>query len=288
MSELMQETSVPALPGVLEQALAECLERGEIELPVLPEVASEVITASMDESCDLRRLTALINRDQAMTGHLLRLSNSALYAPPTPIVSLQQALNRLGLKKIREIARIISCESKVFRVAGFDATVRELFRHSLAAAAYSQEIARHRRWNVEEGFLCGLLHDVGQPVLLQAIVDLSSRHGIEAEPEAILAASTRYHCQVGFELVRSWNLPSRMSEAIRFHHDPEGAECARQPAMMTCLADDLAYWSAGLMGLTREDLEAHRMVIPLNVYPDEMDRLLGLKDQIQGAVESVA
>lgn len=61
---------------------------------------------------------------------------------------------------------LISCRSKVFNVEGFKTDVRESFDLSLATAALSQEIARVRRLNVEDAFLCGLLHDIGRPVLL--------------------------------------------------------------------------------------------------------------------------
>ena len=63
------------------------------------------------------------------------------------------------MKKIREIALLVACQAKVFRVPGFDQQVRAIFKHCIAAAAFAQEIARMRRWNVEESFLCGLLHD---------------------------------------------------------------------------------------------------------------------------------
>ena len=39
-----------------------------------------------------------------------------------------------------------------------------------------------RRANVESAFLCGLLHEVGKPVLLQLIVDVARELG--GKPEA--------------------------------------------------------------------------------------------------------
>ena len=43
--------------------------------------------------------------------------------------------------------------------------------------AYAKEIARLRRSNVEGAFLCGLLHDIGKPVLLQTLVDIQRSFG---------------------------------------------------------------------------------------------------------------
>lgn len=288
MTEVEIDTPAALMPAALRQALEKLVESGGIELPVLPEVASQVLTSSMDVECDLRQLTALIHRDQSMTAHLLRLSNSALYAPPTPIVSLQQALNRLGLKKIREIALIISCESRVFRVDGFDLMVRGLFRHSLAAAAYAQEIARARRWNVEEAFLCGLLHDVGKPILLQTLVDLKRKLGVEVEREAIAAGADDFHCRVGGALVKNWKLPVRLAETILHHHDPGEAGEAAPTASMTRLADDLAHFALGSRDVAAQALVDHPMIGPLNIYPDEMEGLIAMKDRVCGTVDSIS
>ncbi len=276
------------LPEPLRASLVEKIASGKLELPVLPEVASRVISLTMDENCEMMQLSSLIQRDPSLTSHVLRLSNSALYAPPTPIVSLQQALNRLGMKKIREIALLISCENRVFRVDGFDLTVRALFKHSIGTATYAQEIARLRRWNVEEAFLCGLLADVGRPVVLQALVDIKKDLDIEAPRESLEAASAEFHCEVGSQLVKSWKLPARLSETLLFHHDPENAPTTGQTAMLTRLASDFAHWLVGPKKWGEQDLREHRLCVPLNIYPDEMDKLLAMSEKVKKAVESVA
>ena len=88
------------------------------------------MAATQDDSCDARRLSRMIHRDAALAGHVLKLANSPLYAPTVPIVSLQQAVSRLGMKKIREMALVAACQAKVFRVPGQDARVRQLDRKS--------------------------------------------------------------------------------------------------------------------------------------------------------------
>jgi len=288
MIPVSTEDAAASLPAEMRSVLVQRIEKGTLELPVLAEVASQVIAASMDEDCDLRSLTTLINRDQSMTAHVLRLANSVMYASAVQIASLQQALARLGLKKIREMALLISCETRVFKVAGFDLRVRALFRHSLAAAAYAQEIARHRRWNVEEAFLCGLLHDVGRPVLLQTMVDLKKELGLEVEREAIEAAAGEFHCRVGSELAKSWDLPERLAETVEYHHDPTAAPTASQTAMMTQLADELAHFALEKDGVDEEQLRAHPMNVSLNVYPDELDKLIGRRVEVVEMVDAMS
>jgi len=218
------------LPAPVRERLVSLIEENKLDLPVLPEVASQVIQLSFDEACEIRHLTDLIQRDQAMAAHVLRLANSVMFGATVPIVSLQHALSRLGLAKVREIALMISCETKVFKVEGFDLRVRGLFRHAIGTAAYAQEIARSLRQNVEEAFLCGLLSDFGRPVLLQALVDLKKEMKVDISRETIDAVSGEFHTRVGAELAKAWRLPPLLSESILYHHEPEKAGAEAQSA----------------------------------------------------------
>lgn len=284
----MSQTATPTLPEALRRALVERIEGGGLELPLLPEVARQVLSIGVDGECATKELADLIHRDPAMAGHILRLANTARYAPPIPIVTLQQAVSRLGLKKIREIAMIVSCESRLFAVDGYERRLRMTFRHCLAAGLFAQEIARMRRWNVEEAFLCGLLHDVGLPVLLQTIVDLRKKLPCEVDPDAIDAFVREQHAAVGRQLVERWHLSPRLAETILHHHDPDSAPNCAQPARMTRLADDLSHLTVHSAPMSEEHVRRHPLNAALNLYPDEMDRLLAQRPQILSNVETLA
>src|SRR5438552_15043039 len=63
------------------------IEGGEIELPLLPQVAGQVILMTADEKSDASKLSALIHQDQALAGHVPRIANSAALAGSSPILS---------------------------------------------------------------------------------------------------------------------------------------------------------------------------------------------------------
>lgn len=283
--------SVPGLPPAVQKLLGERIAQGKLELPVLPDVASKVVSLCNDPAADSRTLAAVVGRDPAMAGHLMRLANSPLYAPKTPLVSLDQVVSRMGMKKVREIALLIACQSKVFAVPGYEAVVKSHFRHSLAAGMFAQEIARTRRWNVEEAFLCGLLHDVGWPVLLQELVTLHQQVGCALDHAAVEGTIKTLHTHIGAMLVKGWALPARLAETVQFHHDPLKSTTAAQTAIMTDLADDLAHITLPLLPSPRAVSDAtireHPMLEPLNLYPDEMEALLGHRERIKGLVEAM-
>jgi putative nucleotidyltransferase with HDIG domain len=287
MSPTSRIESVAETVARFRERFLEKIAEGSFELPMLPEVATLVMAATQDENCDAKRLSRMIHRDAALAGHVLKLANSPLYAPTVPIVSLQQAVSRLGMKKIREMALVVACQAKVFRVPGQDARVRALFRHSVAAAAYAQEIARLRRWNVEEAFLCGLLHDAGKPVLLQLLVEVERELDLGVDASVVEDVVDEMHGSVGGRLVEEWRLPARLAETIVHHHRPHEAPSAAQSAMMTAIADDLAHFALQSKPVTEAQLGAHPLLVPLNLYRDELDALIARKDAVKAAAEAV-
>jgi len=190
------------------------------------------------ERSSAEELADVLHRDQAMTAHILRVVNSPLYRTRNPIDSLPQALNRLGFGMVREIAMVIACKQRVFRAREFGPEVYRAFRHSLATALFAQEVARTIHVDTEEAFLAGLLHDVGRPVLLQAVADLHAESRLVDTP-AVMAVVAELHAQVGELLARKWNLPSRVCDAIAFHHEPFSSPSSAL-SLLVNLADDLS------------------------------------------------
>ena len=276
------------LPEKIAASLRDRIERGTLELPVLPEVAAEVVASTGREECDLRALADLVRRDQAMATHFLRVANSPLYLPKTKIVSLQQALARLGMSAVREIALLISAKTRTFQVRGFEQQLKDQFRHSLAAALFAQEIARMRRQNVDEAFLTGLLHDVGRPVLLQALVDLYKEARLPPHAPAIEAAAAADHARVGSALVVKWSLPASLSGAILFHHTPDDATSDPKGAMTAALANELAHHTLDSDARDEALLRSHRALDALNLYPEDLDKLLAQRQRVVDTVAAIA
>jgi putative nucleotidyltransferase with HDIG domain len=276
------------LPRALTEALARKVDDGSLDLPVLADAAQRVMQMALDEDADSAKFADTIKKDAAMASHLLRVANSPLYRARAAIVSLTQAVSRLGMRQVREIALAIVCESRVFRVRGYEKELQGLFRHSLAVGYYAQEIARAKRWNVEEAFLAGLLHDVGRPVLLQAVVDLERELGIRVSKASALAVVDTAHARAGAHLVKRWELPPRLAEAVLHHHAQTAPVSGAPIYALTGLADELAHLALG----SRPDDEATVRESPrlsvVNVYPEELDVLLAAKDRIRTSVEAVA
>jgi len=262
-------------------------ERGKLELPVLPEVAHNVRMATDKPDVDPRVLADLVRRDAAFAAHVLRIANSPAYAARSPIGSLQQAMTRLGLRAIGEIALVISCKTRAFSVKGHEAEVRALFQHSLAAGLHAREIARLRRRNIDDAFLGGLLHDVGCPTLIQALVDQGDDPALpRLGPDDIGAIVRELHEEVGASIIMAWGLPPRLAESVRHHHHPELALDPEAAAVMA-LADELAHLGVPVQRIEEDAIRTHPAAAALNLYPEDVDALIAKTSDIISQAESL-
>ncbi|MEZ6033940.1 MAG: HDOD domain-containing protein [Planctomycetaceae bacterium] len=285
MSATLQREPAAGSETINEAILA--LQSGEnIELPVLPEVAAELLKLTNDVECNISDVVPLIKRDQSLTSHLLRIANSARYNTGVTVSSVQQAVARLGLLAVREIVVLISCKCRVFDVPEFESHVRHSFRRSLATAAFGQEIARVRRMNVEEAFLSGLLHDIGRPVLFQALVDRRKTHGLVATEAETLEAAEEHRILLAAKLIAHWELSERVVETVRHQLIPlQAPNCALQSATLNLalhLAEDMLDPASRQNG----DNEPHPMLEVLGLYPEQFATIKRNSNQILEWVDS--
>ncbi|TAJ23462.1 MAG: HDOD domain-containing protein [Planctomycetota bacterium] len=287
MPELTPSESSAASPplALLDQLVAR-IETGALDLPLLPQTATQILALCQAADCEMKELADLVQRDPTLAANVLRVANSAAHGGVERIVSLQQAASRLGFTALCEIATAVALRGKVFQLAGREAELARIWRHSAAAGAWAKEIARKRRRNVEGAFLCGLLHDVGRPVLMQLVHELAGpAAGASVRGEDQLY--DRYHAEVGARLLVNWQMPDWMIAAIDAHHEPHSAEEHAEPAWIVALADDFAHWSESGDEARAAALRRHAALEPLSLYDEDVDALFALRAQVAAATEAL-
>ncbi len=283
--------SAAALP-TSAQPLAEMLEKelqkDQLEVPLLPEVAGRVVHLTQDPESDATQLAQLIQSDQALAGHVMRIANSAAYSPNTSLVSLQQAITRLGMNLISDIALAASISTKMFSTPGFEKDIQHLWRHSLGTALWAKEIARHCRFNVEATFLCGLLHSIGWPVALQAILEKVDAEQMACDKACITALADHFARPVSLNVLARWKMPSLIAETITYFDTPNDAPNVPTHTAIVHAASRFATHMISPDQLSQEDLCQSEVLADLNLYPDEVQKLLNLKDDIASTMETMS
>jgi HD-like signal output (HDOD) protein len=262
----------------LRARLLELIALEKLPVPMLPEVAAEVLRMTADDSANIARLSVLIHKDPALAARAVRLANSAAYAPRMPIASLQQAITRLGLAALREVVVSASIESGVFHVPGFEAELRGLWRHSLASALYAKEIARRRRFDVDSAFLCGLVHRIGAPVTLQAALDGAAGQELPMRSAAgrlhVFALASELAPLAGATVTSSWKLPPEVVACARYHEAPEAAGLGARDCAVVFVARQLATTALAPEGSAPAVTPEHAAYAIAGLNEREIDGLL--------------
>ena len=274
----------------LARLFARLIAERTLELPPLPSTAAEVIALGQQEGTDARRLSDVIHRDQAIASNVLRVANSAAYATQTPCASLQQAISRLGMRLIGEIAVAVAVRGRAFANETRAQLLAELWRHSVLTAFFTKEIARLRRRNVEVAFLCGLLHDIGKAVLLNNVERaLGAADG--ASLDELLRVVHDQHVAAGGLLAAHWRMPTEVAQAIQCHDEPDRATNGVEMARSVCLANALANFVAPTRiggSCDEATLRSHPVRLGLDLYPDQLDALLGMRARALQSAEDLS
>lgn len=237
------------------------------------------------ENIDNEAVVEVVRQDAVLSAKLLALANSAYFAPPTPVESLQEALFYLGYEQVHRLALAVGLGGLMNRhAAGYAMDEGQFWRHSLLTARAVELIARASvPSELTVAFTAGLLHDIGKLVLNQFLDPHSQAavaRAIEERGQAGVVAEQNIlhtnHAEVGAALLRKWNLPRHIIDAVEFHHEP--ARTSHALAAMVTLADAMAHMvtttRGGLSDTLKEEL-LKRLGLTETKYQELLSDLAG-------------
>lgn len=273
---------------IIIQTLQSCLQRDDIDVPLLPEVVSKVMCLTQDAESDAEDLARLIQSDQLLAGKVMRIARSALYSPNAALVSLQQAIARLGMHIIGDIALAASVNSKMFDAPGYNQFISQQLKYSLHCGIWAKEVARACRRNVEAAFLAGLLHNIGRPVAIQAILDIAHHHGLDLRQNDVIDLASRFERPLSIKVVQLWNMPTAVCEVVSAFDDYHSAGKAKEQTMIVISGARFAAHFTSVGGkalLTHDELKNDAVFPALNLYPDDIEQLLAKADRVANTLE---
>ncbi len=190
------------------------------KLPSLSTVIHEFLVLSRQEYFTARDFEEVINKDQALVARVLKVANSGLYARSRTVPSIAEAVVLIGLDNLKRIVYAVSTEGltrrnlKRYRYhpdGGF-------WMHAMAvgqAARVFANAAPAADLGPEEAFVAGLLHDVAKLIIDDFLPDGEPGPvALEAEREAVGLD----HAELAEYMLKQWNLPPAITDAVRGHH----------------------------------------------------------------------
>lgn len=218
------------------------------DLPTIPVLLARILAVVDGERSSTRDLVEVMQRDQALTGRVLRLANSGFFGFAREVSTMPRAIMILGFATVRSLALGVKVWETFLGHGG--GLLTGLWEHAALVGAASRLIAqRVRAAEPEEIFTAGLLHDVGRVVLaLRLPAEYATIVAGNAPGEAPLEERERSvfgidHAQAGSWLAETWALPPMIVEAAATHHQPIAPGTPLRGAVIVNLANRLVHWT---------------------------------------------
>ncbi len=194
------------------------------QLPMLPTVVSRMMILRVDSNSFQQDILKLIEEDPTFAARVIQLANSAFSHPSIPILTIKDAVVRMGSKSIANLVTSLSV-LKVF-MPSTDGQ-RNLWIHAIQVAVAAKQIAllsKHQVISPEEAYLCGLMHDIGRFVMFSESPEELARvdESNWKDPKELVEVERELfgydHAEIGWKAAQSWQMPELVTNVIKYHH----------------------------------------------------------------------
>ncbi len=232
-------------------------------LPALPESAMRIYGIARKENATVTELVAHIDRDPAISAHLLKIANSPFYGFLGGVSSIDHAVALLGLKEIRNIA-FASAVSNQFLHSDPEtkAHLKTLWDHSMLTGFVARLLGdEFGETDIASLFLLGLVHDIGSIVLIRFFKEdfglLLDQIKYEKTEITILEKKVMgiTHSEIGALVLKNWKLPARVIFPVLHHHSPWKDRNYPLISVILHFADALARMAGVFLYSAEEELE---------------------------------
>ncbi len=196
------------------------------KLLAFPATVASILRVTQNEKSGARELAQIIQSDPSVATEVLKVANSVFFArrSNSRIVDLKEAVVRIGFIQTKNTAMSLS----VFQImkdrnyeTGFNHI--DFWFHCLGVAVISERLAKHSGLvPLDEGFIAGLLHDMGKLLLNEffndiflSIIEKTTSEGVPFNicHEQILGFNQN---ELLLQLFEQWNFPESIIQNVMF------------------------------------------------------------------------
>lgn len=224
---------------------AENLVKDLPALSSLPAVVEELEIALDTGDASMDDLGEIVKKDPDLTARLLRLSNSSFYGFPKGVETVAEALSLIGIEQMKQLLSGSSVMEFFKDIPSSAVNMRSFWEHSIATGIAAKVIAVQRRApDPELYFVSGLIHDIGRLVfylqMAEEAVELFEAYETNDDQPLYVYEKQIFgfdHGEVAGELLKKWDFPNSLIQAVKYHHRPEQAALHFAESSVIHLAD---------------------------------------------------
>ncbi|GFO67584.1 HD family phosphohydrolase [Geomonas limicola] len=198
------------------------LSSGITSVPVFHAVALKLQQVLGRPNFRLEEVNRLISADPGLVSQVLRVANSSYYAGLSKVGTMHEAIVRLGSREVASIA-MLATQQDQYRSDDprFNAMMQILWKHAFCCAVGSKWLAQRTGYDmlVQEAFLAGLLHDIGNLFLLKLMEQIGKAQQLPGglNQSIISEVLASMHVEQGYQLLMAWHLPEAYCTVVAGH-----------------------------------------------------------------------
>ncbi|MBF7071931.1 HDOD domain-containing protein [Glaciecola sp. MH2013] len=189
--------------------LVEKINNDTLVLPTLPAIALKVRKSADDPNINLNGMAEVVGQDPSLSARMIKISNSAYLGRTVKVTSTTQAVTRIGLNQVKNIATALAMEQlfvsknaivKKYMARMWTDTI-EIVANAMAAAQTFQQSTGKKDLSLDTITLSALVANIGAlPVLTEA-----ERHdSVFANPTFLDVAIEKLSGRIGGSIMREW------------------------------------------------------------------------------------
>lgn len=189
--------------------LVEKINNDTLVLPTLPAIALKVRQAADDPNINLAAMADVVGQDPSLCARMVKIANSAYLGRTVKVTSTAQAVTRIGLFQVKNIATALAMEQlfvsknevvKAYMTSKWASTVN-MVGNAMAAMTYYKKMTKDKKLSLDTMTLAGLVADIGAlPVLTEA-----ERHdSVFANPTFLDVAIEKLSGRIGASIMQEW------------------------------------------------------------------------------------
>ena len=223
--------------------------------PMIPALAVEVARLAQDPDVSAVRLTQVISKDPILAANVVRLANSAFSASSVAITSLNDAVVRVGTQAVRQLVTATCLTARLRNPKTYGVSARDKVNHAIGTAYLAWLVADRFDGDPDQGFLSGLLHDIGKFVILK-IAHEDRPIPASMSPAHLANFIQSRHAGVGGRVLARWSFAPEIQMPVAWHHEPSEAHGHLREAAICYVANRLSHrYGFGCEADTSDPLE---------------------------------
>ena len=197
-------------------------------LPSPKGVALQLMDLTRRDDVTLGQIAKVVQSDPALSGRLLKLANAAQEGGRRPVVQIPEAVQRLGMNSVRQVALGFSLLSDYRTGACESFDYPRYWSRSLATAIAATSVSAHVGVaSSDECFTLGLLAGIGSlalatvyPADYASLLDCKTNSDEQAMRRAEKERFAIDHVELTTLLMEQWGIPQSLILSVSYHLNP--------------------------------------------------------------------